>query len=541
MRITWLLECADQLWGGVKVALEDANWLHRRGHRVTVLSRSGPPAWMQLECEFRRVQDFRPEHLPEADVVLGTFWTTVPWAASAGRNKGVPVHYCQGYEGDNPENAALRERIEAVYRLPGVRHVTISKNLTDLLRQRFGLDPVQVVYAIDHDVHRPGPARAPGTPLRVGLVGPYQIAWKDLATGFDACRLAHRAGQPLVLVRATNTTPDAAERDTPFPVEWHQQLPPARMGDFYRSLDVLLATSRGAEEGFFLPAVEAMANGIPCVMTDIPCFRSHGDGRGEDHYALFVPPRDPAAMAEALIVAGRVPEVRDTLRREGLAVAARYTREHHGEQLEAALARFAGLATAAPSPRSNPAQAPVPPTATERSPLRLVAGRAPATPAATTAPDVVGDLLRRLRSAANDAMHQLQPGLGARLLAAASCLAPDDDALLRAVADARHLAGDHEAALAVYQILLDKGHDDEPLHAARGHVLHAVGRMSDAAQAFRAALAVGPRTADAYNRLGVVLFQAGDVAGARANFEKALVLQPGHHDAVANLAALPAA
>ena len=56
MRITYLLEVADQLWGGVKVALDDANWLTRRGHEVTVVSRSGPPTWMQLECAFTQVE-----------------------------------------------------------------------------------------------------------------------------------------------------------------------------------------------------------------------------------------------------------------------------------------------------------------------------------------------------------------------------------------------------------------------------------------------------------------------------------------------------
>ena len=36
----YLLEVANQIRGGVKVALEDANWLSRRGHQVTVVSRS---------------------------------------------------------------------------------------------------------------------------------------------------------------------------------------------------------------------------------------------------------------------------------------------------------------------------------------------------------------------------------------------------------------------------------------------------------------------------------------------------------------------
>lgn len=561
MRITWLLERTDQLWGGVKQALEAANWLHQQGEQVVVLSRSGPPAWMALTCPFRTVPDFRAEHLPDADVLIGTFWTTVPWAAAAGPGKGVPVHFCQGYEGDNPENQPLRDRIEAVYRLPGVQHVTIAPNLTRLLREHFGLWPREIPYAIDHHVHRPGPVRAPGRPLRVGLVGPYQIAWKDLATGFAACRLAAAAGQPLVLVRATNTTPDAAERDPGFPVEWHQQLPPAAMGDYYRSLDVLLATSRGAEEGFFLPAIEAMACGVPVVMTDIPCFRAHGDAAGDHRYALFVPPQDPAAMAEALVVAGNVPEVRAALREHGLALAQRYTMERMGNALRTALHEFAdsphaaitpttvGACTPAGGTRPQPAAAcaapastasmatatPLPPSS-ERSNLRLVA---PATAAPQPAP--FATIATQLRQLAAQLLHQQHTGLAAQALSAAACLCPGDWDLQRQAAEASHLAGDHGAALQRLDALLQRGLDDEQLHAARGHVLHALGRMADAAQAFRAALAVGIRTADAYNRLGVVLFQAGDLKGARQNFEKALALQPGHGDATANLAALPAA
>jgi len=481
MRITWLMEATDQLWGGVKVALENANWLHRRGHQVTVLSRSGPPAWMRIECGFRQVQDFRPEHLPAGDVVIGTFWTTVPWAASAGADKGVAVHFCQGYEGDFPEHAPLRDRIEATYRLPNVRHLTIAPHLTRLLRERFRADPTELVYVVDHGVHTPAPPRSPGSVLRVGLVGPWQVGWKDLPTGFAACELAHRAGQKLVLVRATNTTPDPKELATPFPVEWHQKLPPARMGDFYRSLDVFLGTSSGSEEGFFLPAIEAMACGIPAVLTDVPCFREH-EHTGIRDYALFVPPRDPAAMAEAIVVAGGVPDVRLALRTAGLQLAARYTQDVHGEQLEAALRRFVDAKK------------------TDRPSLKLVAG-----------PDLD------------------------------ESVDPTDARLQLAAATACMEAGDTQGALQIYDALLASGCDDEAVHTGRGHALHARGRLREAADAFRTALAVGTRCADAYNRLGVVLFQAGDLRGARQAFERALLLQPDHGDALANLAALPAA
>ncbi len=480
MRITWLLEAVDQLWGGVKVALEDANWLQRRGHQVTVLSKSGPPAWMQIECAFRRVPDFRPENLPPGDVVIGTFWTTVPWAACAGADKGVPIHFCQGYEGDFPEHAALRDRIEAVYRLPRVHHVTIAPYLTKLLRDRFGVDAHEVDHVIDHRVHTPGPEREPGSLLRVGIVGPWQVGWKDLPTGYAACDLAHRAGQKLVLVRATNTAPAPEELKTSFPIEWHQKLAPSRMGDFYRSLDLFVATSSGNEEGFFLPAIEAMACGVPTILTDIPCFRGHEAKVGHTRYALFVPPRDPAAMAEAIVLAGAMRDVRTELRTSGLELAACYHLDRHGEQFEAVLSRcVAAAAPAAPTP------------------LRLVSG---------TGAEPVDETRLQLESA-NACME----------------------------------AGDPNGALEIWDALAANGCDDEALHVGRGHALHALGRLREAVQAFRVALAVGARTADAHNRLGVVLFQVGDVRGARDHFERALMLQPDHGDARANLASLPAA
>jgi glycosyltransferase involved in cell wall biosynthesis len=525
MRITWLLEVADQLWGGVKVALENANWQHRQGHRVTVVSRSGPPAWMQLDCEFRRVPDFRSEHLPDADVLVATYWTTVSWARSAAPGKGAPVHFCQGYEGDGAENEALRDRIESAYRLSGVQRVTVSPHLTRLFQERFGITAVQVPYTIDHGVHFPGPARTPGTPLRVGLVGPWQVAWKGLATGYAACQLAHRAGQRLVLVRATNTAPDAAELQQPFPIEWHRQLPPSAMGDFYRSLDLLVATSTGSEEGFFLPAVEAMACGVPTILTDVPCFRDHEALAGNDHYAMFVPPNDPGALAEAIVVAGAMPDVRTTMRREGLRLAAHYRPDTHGRAL------LQVFEQAAAARRGNDPHA-----------LRLVddtpTTTATAHPTGTSALTTIGAQLRRV---AEDLGQRGDGAMAASALLAAHDLSPHDHELALTAALAQQKFGDPATALRLYDALAAAGADDARLHQGRGEALHALGRMHDAAEAFRAALATGPRTADAYNRLGVVLFQAGDLAGARDSFERALTVEPGHDDAAANLAALPAA
>ena len=80
MRITYLVENATQIWGGVKSVLEDANVLAARGHSVTVLSKTPPPDWLALRCDYRPVTEFAPHEIPESDLVVGTYFTTVPAA-----------------------------------------------------------------------------------------------------------------------------------------------------------------------------------------------------------------------------------------------------------------------------------------------------------------------------------------------------------------------------------------------------------------------------------------------------------------------------
>jgi glycosyltransferase involved in cell wall biosynthesis len=346
--ITYLVESLTHLWGGVKTVCMEANRLHGAGHTVTIVTRSGPPQWIRIQCALRTGSSFDRSEIPPSDLVVGTFWNTVPYAVVSGR--GVPVHYCQAYEGDNPELAAVRARIESVYSLGEADKIAISGHLKDLLWKRFAQRSRLVTYPVDHDVFRPEPTlrRAP-RPVRVGLVGPSCVPWKDIQTGARAAELAHRAGLDLTLVRVSPVPFDATEPAVTCPVERHQQVLPEEMGRVLRSLDVFLGTSSGPEEGFFLPAMEAMASGVPSVLTEIPCLMGYTPAAD---YALFVPPRDPAQMAQALIIAATHDVVRAELRERGLAVARLHTWERHMAQLVAAFEGILGARGVVP--RSSP-------------------------------------------------------------------------------------------------------------------------------------------------------------------------------------------
>jgi Flp pilus assembly protein TadD len=502
MRIVFLLESAAQIWGGVKVVLDDANSLADRGHDVVVVARSQPPEWMSLRCGFRTVTAFDRDSIPEADVVVGTFWSTVP-AATASR-RGTPVHLCQGYEGDSPEWAAWRADIDGVYASDQTHKITVSPHLTDLIAARFGKEATCVGHGIDLHQFTAGSPREPGSSIRVGLVGPFGMQGKGIATGLEACTLAHAAGLDLVVVRVTNTPPHPNEQRAQVPIEWHEAVPPAKMGDVYRGLDVMLGTSIGPE-GFFLPAIEAMACGVPCVLTDIHCHRGYGSG--EPPYALFVEPGNVRELAEALVVVARHPETRRSLIQGGLQVARRYDRERHVDALETELARIAAHGDSRPSSETGDADLREVTTDICRSLLELAAAH------------------RTAERYAESTSH----------VEAAACLRPDDPELACELGHARYLAGDANGALAAYQRALELGADEIAVHRCRGLVQFGSGNNGEAAHSFAAAIRAGERTATAFNDLGVALHASGDVAGAATAFRDALALEPDHPDATANV------
>ena len=76
----------------------------------------------------------------------------------------------------------------------------------------------------------------------------------------------------------------------------------AELEGLYRAADVF-AFPR-SKEGFGLAALEALAAGLPVVVSDLDVLRGFlGDGAS----ALLAPPGDPAALAAALVRVARDP------------------------------------------------------------------------------------------------------------------------------------------------------------------------------------------------------------------------------------------
>jgi glycosyltransferase involved in cell wall biosynthesis len=355
--VRYLLE-GSALFGGTKVALRHAELLARRGHRVSVVGREPPPAWHRPEgaVGFVTRPDLDLAGLPPADVTVATYWTTLAPAAAAA---GAVLHLCQGYEADYRHNRADHAAIRAAYALP-LPAIVVSPHLGELLAREYGR-PWRLVPQPLEPAFRPAFRRRPRRPPRVLVVSPFEIDWKGVATALEAVALVRERGVDCRLVRLSQWPQPAAERALLAADEFHCALPPAAVPALVRGCDLLLAPS-WEQEGFGLPALEAMASGVPVIASDVPCYRAWAAGG-----ALLVPRDRPERLAAAALALLAEPARWRRLRRAGLALA-----RGHGEEAAAAAVEAALEWTVSGRSRAAPAAAPPSPAGTPQA-----AGRVP--------------------------------------------------------------------------------------------------------------------------------------------------------------------
>lgn len=323
LRIAYLMEDTE-LSGGMRVQMAQADALIARGHRVRLVTKGLPLTWRPSRAEWVYVEDLSAYDASEDDFVVGTFWVTVPHAYRIAGDRA--VHLCQGYEGGFDAYQPVRGDIEAVYQLP-IPKLVVARSLLPIVKQ-FTNDVTYIGQIVDEDFFR---SRTPveNEPMRVLLSGASQVDIKGTAEGYGAVAHARWFHQKLDLIRVS---PWAPSREEPLDdvQEFHVALDTREMTRLMHSCDILLAPNH-AEEGFGLPAAEAMASGVPTVLTSIPSYLSFDETHD---YALFAPPENAVELGERLMEVIGDFELRERIRARGRHVAEQWRVEHVAERLE---------------------------------------------------------------------------------------------------------------------------------------------------------------------------------------------------------------
>lgn len=330
LKITYLFE-STELWGGNKVALEQAELLSDAGYRITILSKDAGPTWYPLTLPVTQVANFDATTIPDSDIVVGTFWPTVKAAYKAG--KGIPVHLCQGYEAANKELMPQKDAIDEVYsyRIP---KLTVSPHLDTFLKERFDAETYYVGHMLNRNIFYPRQeCHRNDRMFRILVVGPFEADVKNIPAALEGISLVkRRLGAEVKVIRVSQFPLSPEEEKIASPDVYHFHLPYYSMGEIYRDADLLVSVSKDAE-GFGLPALEAMGCGVPAVLSRIPSYSAF------DYpcdYALFVEPLDAEAIADAIMDILRDRPLRERLVQRGLEVAWKFTKEKVIERLIAA-------------------------------------------------------------------------------------------------------------------------------------------------------------------------------------------------------------
>src|SRR2546428_6934540 len=104
----------------------------------------GPSHLDPLGVEVRYINSHRPvtaADVPDADVIVATWWETAEWIESFPEAKGAKAYFLQHYEVHANQPVA---RVDRTWRLP-MHKITISHWLADLARDNFGDGEVSLV------------------------------------------------------------------------------------------------------------------------------------------------------------------------------------------------------------------------------------------------------------------------------------------------------------------------------------------------------------------------------------------------------------
>ena len=317
MRITFVLNHVN-LNGGIRVIAIYAERLKQRGHTVTVVARPRPVSSLtnklksvvkgkgwpvdpntlpdhfdNVDVDLRVIDSRRPisnEDVPDADVVIATWWETAPWVADLSPSKGAKAYFIQDFGANLGQPM---DKLVETWKLP-MHRIVISQYIADLVKQHIG-DDCEMSYvpnSVDLEQFRSPPRGKQREPVVGTIYSPSHFKGTDIALA--ACEIARKSLPDLKVIGFGLQEKNRSE--LPAWASFRARVPDSELKNIYGVCDVWLFPPR--KEGYGLPILEAMACRTPVIATPAGAapelINAHGGG-------MLVPHENPPAMAEAIV------------------------------------------------------------------------------------------------------------------------------------------------------------------------------------------------------------------------------------------------
>lgn len=315
MKITFVLPPVN-LSGGILASAVLASHLKKRGHDVSAVCPAFPqPSLRQRVSALLKGKGWisepkrQPSHfddvdvplhvtdssgpisdadVPDADIVVATWWETAEWVMKLSDRKGVKTYTVRHHE---VHDYLPKEQSAATYSLP-LHKITISKWLLNIMRDEYGDRDVSFVPdSVDCQKYYAPPRGKQSVPT-VGMMYSHKY-WKGCDISLQAFSLAARKIPNLRLVLFGEKAP-SSDVQLPANAEFIQCPPQHTIKDIYARCDMWLFGSR--TEGFGLPILESMACRTPVIGTPAGAAPELITGGG----GILVEMENPKDMARAI-------------------------------------------------------------------------------------------------------------------------------------------------------------------------------------------------------------------------------------------------
>ena len=342
--------------GGVKVILQHVMMLKEEGYDVTLFTQHVKDSW-DLQEKPVIIQPDNLKALSDFDIIVASVYNDVKKLFINGAHK--LVHLCQGYEpidylsritGESMGERYQRKgffstlerrldlvkfkkrirQIEEVYALPTYK-AAVSKHLVGLLEGKYGQRCALIQNGIDLNTFRPNQQRKWGEngKIRVLSVGSANMGSKGIADTLDAIKLLKEKGVDVELIRVSPDLPTRREKESGLVNGYRTGLKEKEMAELYRETDVFISSSLEGE-GFGLPAVEALASGVPSILTNVSAYKNFYE---DSSFGYFVQTHSPVKIAQGVEKFIHDIEFRNQCVKKGLLAAAEFSLERTKKDL----------------------------------------------------------------------------------------------------------------------------------------------------------------------------------------------------------------